>query len=119
MTIGIIIKISPERDAYLIWSNMVEAPVFAGTRDELVDHLTTGWREQAKQAVLDRLARADAKGSSALYPSQLDPDGGWNDKDGFIYKQEGWLPRSRLEQVYDRLIDGNFDMADLLDPFDD
>ncbi len=109
----IVIKAAPDRDLYVGWSNVVEAPVWLGTRD---DALGQGCPES-------RLRRADETGTSckrdpeSSYTGPL--DGAWDDK-GFIAEQRGWLPRARLGDYAVAYAEERMeDCWDLLEPFDD
>lgn len=116
---SIVVKATPERDLYAIWSTIVDSVTFIGTRREMKRHLTVHRDVHANDAPEVRLARADVNGTSALYPYLPPYYGAWEDT-GFIYKQRGWLPRSRLVELLDRLAaDEDADVTDLLDPFDD
>lgn len=62
----IVIKAAPDRDLYVDWSTIVEAPAFIGTRTEMLAYL--GRQEHADHPMNDpngRLDRADATGTSA------------------------------------------------------
>lgn len=119
-----IIKIAPDRDLYMEWSSVVEAPTFFGTRAEMAAYLAepnAGYHETAiahPAAVEERLARADLTGSSGCPPFGC----GWDDH-GEIYQQKGYLPRSRFGEFADRFLacpgDIEPDVTDLLEPFDD
>lgn len=87
----IIIKAAPDRDLYVEWSTIVEAPVFIGGRAETLAHLHR--EQEGGDAPEVRLARVDetgtsAKGSYAWF-------GAWDDE-GLIYEQRGSVPRERL-----------------------
>lgn len=91
-----LVKVDRERDAYIVWSTVVESPVELGTRAEL----------QAENSKLtdERFNRADASGTSARFFDWLPDDQqelGWADADGVICEQRGFLPRTRLGDVYD------------------
>ena len=117
-----IIKCAPDEDLYMEWSSIVEAPTAAGTRTEMLDHLTEQRAQQPPVDVLDRantpesrLHRADTRGTSMLDRSGCD----WNSH-SLIYMQRGYLPRSRFAEFARRfLADDEAGMAALLDPFDD
>lgn len=119
-----IIKVSPDRDLYMEWSSIVEAPTFIGTRAETTAYLLEpkdGLHETTiahPEAVEQRLARADLTGSSGYPPFGCD----WDDH-GEIFQQRGYLPRSRFGEFCDRYLaagdDGEPDVADLLEPFED
>jgi len=113
---SIVLKATPDRDLYCYWSSVVEAPVFIGTRAEISAHLVQG---SANPEVEARMARADRVGTSALYFDTDPQDGAW-ESTGFIYQQQGFLPRSRLAALLDMLaVDERADATDLLDPFED
>lgn len=116
----VIIKAAKDRDLYLEWSSVVEAPTLVGTREEILNHLNTPrpgqyWATPEENEA--RLARADANGSSGFPPFD---DGAWNDST-LMYQQQGLLPRYHLATLADRIIagDGKYEVADLLTPLDD
>lgn len=109
---GFIVK--PERDAdfYVIWSNIVEAPLGTGSRADL----------KAEGFPEDRIERADITGTSMMrdlmssYWGVL--DGEWEDS-CFIAEQRGVLPRSRLREFAEAYMDKRWDDCwDLLEPFE-
>lgn len=107
-----IIKADRERDAYIEWSTVVDAPVAIGTRADFL-----------AESAEERMARTDAQGTSARGYNWLPPtqqEGGWDD-DGLIYMQRGTLPRSRLGDLFDLLdADINAEVPDeWLTPFED
>lgn len=107
-----LIKVAKDRDAYIEWSTIVEAPAAIGNRADFL----AGNDEE-------RLARTDAQGTSAMYFDWLPPEkqeGGW-DCSGLIYMQLGFLSRARFADVYDLLsVDINASIpAEWLEPFDD
>lgn len=116
----IIVKPDRDVDFYLGWSSVVDAPVWFGSRAEVLEDDGTrslGLWENVPGETITRLDRADEFGTSALYG---DPrDGGWEDT-GFVFMNCGWLPRERLRTLADRLmLDENDPCTDLLDPFED
>jgi hypothetical protein len=125
----IIMKESPETDFYVEWSSVVEAPTFAGTRAEMLAHLQSEsdpWlRDDAPHHPEMRLARVDETGTSSMWVAHAGmrdkyaEEGAWDDN-GEIYKQQGFVPRSRLFDLTRRVMaDHDADVSDLLDPFDD
>lgn len=124
----IVMKEAPDVDYYVEWSSVVEAPTFAGTRSEMLDHLkrdSDPWlREDAPHHPEQRLKRADETGTTSLWvKAALGDDraeqGAW-DASGEIYMQQGVVPRARLFDLTRRLLaDHQADVSDLLDPFDD
>lgn len=108
-----IIKAARDRDAYLEWSTVVEAPVAIGSRAAfVVEHGEA------------RLERADVQGTSAQFfdwPSPTQQEGGWDDAEGLIYMQRGFLRRDRFADLYDLLAtDINAEIPDeMLTPFED
>ena len=109
----IVIKPERDRDLYVGWSTIVEAPVWHGPRAEVLGYLAQEAIRYPTDDPETRLARADATGTSAH-----DGDGGWDDP-GFIYEQRGWLPRRHLAEMCRLLEAGNeAGVWDLLEPFD-
>lgn len=108
-----IIKAEPDQDFYVMWSEVVDAPTAWGSRADL-----EGWFQPSDVAA-ERFDRADAHGTSCrlLGPGIRFYD--WTDA-GMVYQQEGFLPRSRLRELCDRLEkDEHAPVSDLLTPFDD
>jgi hypothetical protein len=106
--------VKPDRgeDFYVIWSTVVEAPLAFGDRAYLQ---TLTHHETAPE----RFARADERGSSAMWPSTNDPYLGYSSK-GMIYEQRGWLPRGNLKAACALLgEDERADIGALLEPFED
>lgn len=95
----IIIKAAPDRDLYVEWSTIVEAPVFIGDRAETLAHLKRneerGQRFDAPEA---RLKRADQTGTSAK--ADYSWFGAWDDN-GLIYQQRGTVWRENLPAFLD------------------
>lgn len=114
-----IIKVAKDRDAYIEWSSVVEAPVAFGTREDFLTYRGAeprGW-------IASRFDRADQCGTSAMFFGWLPPEqqeGGWEDP-GLIYMQRGVLPRNRMSDLYDLLMaDANAEIpSDWLIPFED
>ena len=109
----VLIKAAPERDLFVGWSNIVEAPVWTGTRAEAL----------AEGCPASRLRRAAETGTSQMrdpmstYTGPL--DGAWEDE-GFIAEQRGWLPRARLGDYAVAYAEERMeDCWDLLEPLDD
>jgi hypothetical protein len=101
---GFIVKAAPDRDLYVSWSDVVEAPVWTGTRAEAIE----------AGCPPSRLRRADETGTSA-FPGFYD----WQ-SNGMVAEQRGWLPRARLADYALAYADGRMeDCWDLLEPFDD
>lgn len=100
---ALLIKCRPEEDFYVAWSDIVEAPVWYGTRAEAAERGYTG----------ERVARADKNGTSSLAGFY-----NWNST-GMVAEQRGFLPRRYL-RAYVLLYDaGRMQAAfDLLEPFD-
>jgi hypothetical protein len=110
---GFIVKPDRDTDFYVVWSNIVEAPLGTGSRADL---LGEGFPE-------DRIHRADVTGTSMMrdlmstYWGVL--DGEWEDE-GFIAEQRGVLPRARLAAYAKAYMDERWDDCwDLLVPFED
>lgn len=112
-----VIKISRDEDFYVYWSDIVEAPLMWGSRVETEEYLAER-PDSDRTDPGERLDRADVRGTSALWPSLIDPIYNWDDP-GLIYQQQGVLPRASLKALCERLgEDEQADVSDLLSPFD-
>jgi hypothetical protein len=110
-----IVKDNPGEDFYVMWSDITESPYGWGTRAEMESY---DWSDP-KAVESERFERADRTGCSAMWPSLDDPIYGWTDS-GFIYQQQGHLPRAKLRELCARLeVDQHADVRDLLEPFED
>lgn len=93
-----VVKPARDRDCYVIWSEIVDAPTHIGTRTETEAVL----KQRGDWDDGGRLDRADRNGSSALWPEPGKPIYGWDD-DGFMVANTfpdhpfRWLPRANLE----------------------
>jgi hypothetical protein len=118
----ILIKPVRDRDEYVLWSTVVEAPIACGDREEMLAELLEEWHRDHRRDVPPaglaaperRLERADRYGSSAL-------DGffRWDDE-SLIYEQRGLLARKDL--YYAALLacdERDSEVWDLLTPFED
>lgn len=116
----IILKTTPDDDFYVEWSEIVEAPVFAGTREEMLVHLCEDSPAMQYHPVGNagaRLKRADETGTSAA--GGYSWFGTW-DCDSLIVEQRGVLPRAHLGQFTRLWLAGDREPAlDLLEPFED
>lgn len=119
-----VLKEAPDVDYYIGWSSIVEAPLFGGTRAEVITYM---WEmdDRKPERIRDddpshpenRLKRADEFGTSALWGNPR--DGGWDDT-GEVYEQRGHVSRANLFVLTRRLgEDEHADVADLIEPFDD
>lgn len=103
-----LVKATPDADWYCLWSTVVDAPTYWGTRAELI-------REHCDPAavVAERFDRADKNGTSAMIPGTSDDEQwfGWNDSP-FILSEAGpeyrdggcWmLPRANLRAFCEAL----------------
>jgi hypothetical protein len=112
MASGLIIKPDPDRDEYVAWSTIVEAPVCLGSADDLVaffaDH-----NQDPEEKTRERIARADATGTSSMIG-----DGAFGDF--MIFEQRGTIACSKLADLTRCLIANNLNGAyDLCEPFGD
>jgi hypothetical protein len=99
----LLIKAAPDRDLYVGWSGVCDAPTGAWTRAEAIAY---GFPPS-------KLDHADQNGSSSHHG-----DGAWDDS-GFVAEQRGWLTRDRLGDYALAWLDGRTDDAfDLLEPLD-
>jgi hypothetical protein len=118
----ILIKPTRDRDEYVYWSTIVEAPIAWGDREEMLRELTAEWHRDHGHDVPPagltapgkRLERADTYGSSSL-------DGFYRwDDDSLIYEQRGLLARVDLYRAATLLGNGReSEVWDLLTPFED
>lgn len=119
-----IYKEAPDVDYYIVWSSYVEAPVFGGTRKQVLPYLWDlddrkpdrihDWDESHPE---NRLKRTDEHGTSALWGNPR--DGAWGDT-GEIYQQQGSVTRANLFVLTRRLSENeNADVSDLIEPFED
>ena len=106
---GYLVKPMPDSgDFYVVWSDIVEAPLAFGPRAYL----------EGQGMTADQFDRADRTGSSAIWPSLRDPYLRFGES--MIYMQRGVLPRVNLTAACDRLgVDENDRITDLLTPFED
>lgn len=66
---------TPEREYFLIWSSVVDAPVTLGmTRDELAEYVRGWWGESSMSALPGRIARAERTGTSSRVYESLDDE---------------------------------------------
>jgi hypothetical protein len=106
----IVIKPRRDRDEYVYWSTVVEAPIGYGSRDEMLHALADDWPADPPEV---RLARTDKTGSSSK-----DVDYGWDDTE-LIYEQRGMLAREHLYRAAALLREGReSEVWDLLAPFE-
>lgn len=109
-----IIKPDPTLDQYMIWSTIVEAPLIAGTRLDIEDYVSNNLSQVRGLAA--SFERADRTGTSAT-----DGDGGYDDSVGFIYMQQGFIPRAKFTDLSYLVGDGHqrYDATPLIIPFED
>ena len=103
-----VVKPVRDRDEYVYWSTIVEAPLAWGDRTQMAEYL----RDKGEEGDGRRIDRADATGSSAF-------EGvfGWAD-DEVIYQQQGNVRRSDLWELCERLGSGR-PVDDLITPWED
>lgn len=119
---NIVMKVDRDRDQYVIWSSVVDAPAFIGNRaetaTELARDIPRGYAPAAGNSPEDRLARADETGTSAVYGEP--PFDGAFDDSGMIVEQRGWLPRADFARFVDAVVADDMDAAyGVLQPFED
>lgn len=111
MTSGLIIKPVADVDEYVVWSNIVEAPLFVGDRAAVLRHLGPGGGEGDSTG--ERLERADRDGTSSRIG-----DGCFGDY--MIFEQRGYIDCPKLGELARLLVAGRRDEAlDLCRPFED
>ncbi|MCW6008697.1 hypothetical protein K1W54_29745 [Micromonospora sp. CPCC 205371] len=117
----ILIKPVPDRDEYVYWSTVVEAPIAFGSRVEMLAEFAEEWKRdhgdippQGWRSPEARLARADEYGSSAV-------DGFFRwDETTLIFEQRGLLARKDLYRAAELLHEEReAEVWDLLTPFED
>lgn len=107
----ILIKPSRDRDEYVYWSTIVEAPIGYGNRADILKVLAG---DRPSDDPEQRLERTDKFGSSAK-------DGfyRWDDA-SFIYEQRGHLLREHLYRAAELIDEGReSEVWDLMTPFED
>lgn len=124
---AIIVKVAPDRDLYMRWSSVVDAPTHLGTRSEMAevlldDHTRAEVKDgTAALRVEANLARCDETGTTSRIGHP--PTGGWDDS-GLVWgwKARGYLPRAAFGELADRWLatqSGMPDITDLLTDIDD
>lgn len=119
----LVIKPIRDRDEYVGWSTIVDAPLAGGTRAEMLEWVAsrTGM-DRGKAGAAELMDRVDEVGTSIVQ----DPDssfqwrfGEWSDTE-FIYEQIGTVERENLYPMFLLLVEGKEREAlDCLDPFED
>lgn len=94
-----IVKAAPDIDLYVEWSTVVDNFIWSGTREELVKYgQFSGWRLNIEE----RIARADATGTSAMWEDwEGSQEGSWEDERFLVTNVENmdgyfWLNRDDL-----------------------
>lgn len=109
--------VKPERDTdyYVEWSSIVDGPTFEGNRERMTAYgVRMGWA-----SVAERLDRADATSSSALW---YEPS--WDEDETYMLGQSGTFPRSEMAAVVTAFLANGEDfeapgVVALLTPFED
>lgn len=115
-----VLKPSRSEDFYVLWSDIVEAPLYMGDAADMRRILNRDRRCPEpccyQTLVLDRMRRADETGSSAMPELGF---GNWSDP-SLICEQQGLLPRELLADYVRAYIDEGSEAAfAFLQPFDD
>ena len=110
-----IIRTHRDKDEYVVWESIVEAPVFAGNYAGTEAYL----RDLASQKhtvaeARERMERARDRGTSALWADGLD----WDGNRSLIYEQRGVVKVEDMWELTRRLVHDE-DVSDLLEPFED
>jgi hypothetical protein len=107
-----VVKADRDRDLYLIWSTVVDAPIWVGDRAELVKELWAEYRREHPHSTPNaghgpdaRIRRADETGTSALDCDWY----GWDDETFMVMAgapDDGWyhLRRDRLADYAEALL---------------
>jgi hypothetical protein len=93
-----IVKAARDRDLYMVWSSVVDAPVAVGSRNQMVEYARQEWRDTPEQAEA-ALQRADTNGSS----DRAMRFGWWDDET--LPVMEGSPPDGWYHVRRDRLVD--------------
>lgn len=123
-----IIKVEKELDLYIVWSSVVESPLYVGSTEEVASYLmqptknSMGTHINSRAYVDGVLDRATRYGSSGYEPFGCT----WDDA-GEIFEQRGFLPRKNLKafaEIFLETENGNLNdeqwsrLMALLEPFD-
>jgi hypothetical protein len=84
-------------DFYVVWSEVVDGPTFAGTADELHAHMRDRALQQFERDHARSLVRAQAVSCSAYIGAT------WDDDTEFVYEGTGWVKRSQLRALVESL----------------
>lgn len=107
-----IVKPDRDRDFYVSWSTVVDNVTGCGTRSDFIAE---------PDVTEERMARADANGTSALDPSAY----GWDDETFLVHNMPdpphvGLLPRKLLAQFALLCVEGrDTEAAAFLEPLED
>lgn len=97
----VMMKESPEIDYYVEWSSITDSPVFAGNRDDALEHLRDNHRRRYSPDDRDSpenlLNLVDETGTSQRFrfPSAKCAVGAW-DETGFVYNGRSWITRANV-----------------------
>lgn len=106
-----VLKVAPDSDQYIWWSDITESPYAMGTRDEVLAAMKAAGSYYDREADPARFDRADATGTSAMWPSLGDPYLGWSDAEGPIFQQMGFIPREALGLFVAAYLSDDYDVA--------
>lgn len=119
----LVIKPVRDRDEYVAWSTIVDAPLAGGNRADMLKWVAgASGMNRGQGGAAELMDRVDEVGTSI----KQDPDstypwrfGEWTD-DSFIYEQLGTVKRVDLYPMVRLLVEGREREAlDLLDPFEE
>jgi hypothetical protein len=107
-----LLRTTPNSEVFVVWSSIVDSPLFAGTRTEIEDYLIDEAVQRARIQIRNDLKIATETGSSVALklPGQPAPTGSWND-DGIQYGARKWLPRKQLGKFIALWMDEKYDSA--------
>lgn len=111
-----IVKAERDRDLYLIWSSVVDAPICIGTRQELLDYYREKEGGDGVRRAERAFVQADERGSSAHAGIRA---GWWEDEELRVMEgspDDGWyhLPRARLTEYAEALLRDDDEAAQAL-----
>jgi hypothetical protein len=97
---GFILKASPDLDLYCEWSSIVDAPVFIGTKQEILAYLTHYYGHDSSREIVEAAERSTRLGTSERDLNM----GDWEDTglavQNFGSKRMDWLPRAKFAEFF-------------------
>lgn len=112
---NILLRTAPGTDTYVVWSTVVDEPIFVGTRAEVEEYLVKLALADARHKARKDLQNAAGWGSSVRHrlPGQEHYTGSWED-DSLPCGPLKWLPRDRLDRYIELWRNDKYDEATAL-----